>query len=134
MHVDSRQYKIQIKSFSCKYCSRRRTEMVPDLIWAPDCLVPKKFGPREIWSPWILGPCMKMPYNDFHAGPNFKRPKFLGALISRGPNFLGTKKVRGPNEIGDHLSYSLQKVFVTYLCSSSKKELKIILKIELGWL
>ena len=51
-----------------------------------------------------------MPYNDFHAGP-----KFPESQISRGPYFLETKKVRGPNEIGDHLSYSPQKVFVTYL-------------------
>ena len=53
--------------------------MVPELIWAPDFLVPEKFGPLEIWAPRNLGPkkfglCIKMPYNDFHA-----RPKFLGA-------------------------------------------------------
>jgi hypothetical protein len=41
--------------------SRAITEMVPDLIWAPDFfgpqeiwslrnLVPKKFGPKEVWS------------------------------------------------------------------------------------
>ena len=26
------------------------TEMVPDLIWAPGNIVPKKFGPQETWS------------------------------------------------------------------------------------
>ena len=58
------------------------TEMVPDLVWAPDF-----FGPQEIWSqinfgPKNVGTFMKMVYNDFHAGT-----KFLGAQISRGPNF-----------------------------------------------
>ena len=72
--------------------------MVPNLIWAPDFfgsprnLVPEKFGLQEIWAlrnlgPKNVGPCMKMPFNDFNAGT------FLGAQISRGPNFLGTKKV-----------------------------------------
>ena len=73
-------------------------------------MVPKKFGPREIWSPRNLGhrkfdpknvgPCMKMPYNDFHVGT-----KFLGAQIFQGPNFLGTKFLRdqiswGPKKSG----------------------------------
>ena len=45
--------------------------MVPDLIWAPDL-----FGPQEIWAPRNLGPkklgpCIKMPYNDYHAGTKF---------------------------------------------------------------
>ena len=31
-------------------------EMVPDLIWVPDILVPTKFGPQEIWSPRNLVP------------------------------------------------------------------------------
>ena len=76
--------------------------MVPDLIWAPDffssqeILAPQNLGPNK------LGPCIKMPYNDFHAGI-----KFPGDQISWGPNFSGTKKVRGPNEVGDHFSCSL---------------------------
>ena len=52
--------------------------MVPDLFWAPDF-----YGPQEIWAQRMLGPqnvgsCIKMPYNDFHAGPKFLGPKFLG--------------------------------------------------------
>ena len=78
------------------------TEMVPDLIWAPDF-----FGPREIWSSRNVGPTkfgsgMKMLYNDFHEGT-----KFLGAQSSQGPNFSGTKKVRDPNEAGDYFDSSL---------------------------
>ena len=65
---------------------RTITEMVPDLIWAPDF-----FGPREIWSPRNSGPtkigsCMKMIYNDFYVGT-----KFLRAQTSPGSNFLGLK-------------------------------------------
>ena len=68
--------------------------MVPDLIWAPDF-----FDPQEIWAPRNLGPkklgpCIKMPYIDFHAGS-----KLLGVQLSWGPNFLGTKKDEGPKEI-----------------------------------
>ena len=60
--------------------------MVPNLIWAPDF-----FGPREIWAPRNsgpknVGPCMKMPYIDFHAGTNF-----LGTHISRGPKKSGAQ-------------------------------------------
>ena len=56
--------------------------MVPEHIWAPDF-----FSPLENWAlrnlgPNKFGPCMKMPYNDFH----------LGVQISRGLNFLETKK------------------------------------------
>ena len=40
----------------------------------------------------------------FMQGPNFPRPKLLGAHISWEPNFLGTKNLRGPNEDGDHFS------------------------------
>ena len=48
-------------------------------------MVPKKFGPREIWAPRNLvpeklGPLIKMLYNDFYAGP-----KFLGAQKSQRP-------------------------------------------------
>ena len=70
------------------------TEMVPDLIWAPDF-----FGPQEIWSPSKFGPSIKKPCDDFRVGT-----KFIGVHTSWGPNFSGTKKVRGPNEIGDHFS------------------------------
>ena len=54
-------------------------------------LAPDFFDPQEIWSPRnvgpeMIGPCMKMPYNDFHTST-----KFLGAQISRGPNFSGPK-------------------------------------------
>ena len=43
------------------------TEMVPDLIWAPDF-----FGPQEIWAlrnlgPKNFGPRMKKPCDDFYA-------------------------------------------------------------------
>ena len=61
--------------------------MVPDLIWTPDFLfvpeksVLKKFKPKKV------GSCMKVLYNDFHAGT-----KFLSAQTSQGPNFLGPKK------------------------------------------
>ena len=49
------------------------TEMVHNLIWAPDF-----FGPGEIWALKILGPknfgpFMKLQYNDFHAGHKFFR-------------------------------------------------------------
>ena len=96
------------------------TETVPDLIWAPDF-----FGPQEIWTPRNLGPknvgpCMKLPYDDFHAGT-----KFLEAQMSRGPNFLGTKKLRAQMRSGtisviallwyNHHSYKLQIVMAFLL-------------------
>ena len=78
------------------------TEMVPDLIWAPDFS-----GSREIWSsrnldPEIFGPHERWFLHEntimiFMHGPNFS--EHHGVQI-----FLGTKNVRGPNEIGDHLS------------------------------
>ena len=62
------------------------TELVPELIWAPEL-----FGPQEIWSlrnldPEKFWPLMKKPCDGFHAGT-----KFIGAHISWGPNFLGPK-------------------------------------------
>ena len=71
--------------------SKAVTDLVPDLIWAPDF-----FGPQKVWAPRNLGPnkfdpCIKMLYNDIHA-----EPKFHGDQISWGPNFLGTKKSQGP--------------------------------------
>ena len=52
--------------------------MVPDLIWAPDL-----FGLQKIWAlgnlvPKKFGPLVKMPCNNFCAGP---------------------KQVRGPNQL-----------------------------------
>ena len=62
------------------------TEVVLDLIWDSDFI-----GPQEIWAPRNLVPkkfglFMKLPYNDFYAGP-----KLLRALISQGSNFMGPK-------------------------------------------
>ena len=54
--------------------------MVPNLTFAHEF-----FGLREFFVPKKFGPCMKMPYNDFHAGP-----RIFG----------------GPNEIRDHFSCS----------------------------
>ena len=74
--------------------------MVPDRIWASNF-----FGSQEIWSTRYLFP-KKMPYMDFHAGPSFLEPKFLGSQTSWGTKFPGAQKSQGPNEIEDHFSYS----------------------------
>ena len=69
--------------------------MGPWLFWSPRDLVPKKFGPRELWAPGSFFPAWKCRI----------------MILIRGPNFLRAKKVRGPNEIGDHFSYSPKNIF-----------------------
>ena len=69
-------------------------------------LVPEKFAPREIWSPWNLAPQKLAPawkyyVTIFMQGPNFFGPKLLRAQISWGQNFMGTnlfwdQKSQGP--------------------------------------
>ena len=73
---------------------RTLTEMVPELICAPDF-----FGPGEIWSRRNLVP------RNLDTDKFWPRMKIIfRAQICREPNFMGTKKVRDPSEIGDHLS------------------------------
>ena len=73
------------------------TEMIPDLIWAPEF-----FGPKDIQAPDKFRPRMKIIIWQFYAVTNI-----LGAQISRDPNFLGLQKVRGSNdEMGDHFRLS----------------------------
>ena len=81
------------------------TEMVPNLIWAPDFFGPEKFWPQEVWSlrnmePKKFGTRMKIITWHFHAGPKHLRPKFLGDQISWEPNFLGTKFLGDPKSQG----------------------------------
>ena len=54
-----------------------RSHLGPWSLWSPQNSVPTIFFSRKI------GPCLKMQYNDFHAGT-----KFLAVQIS---NFLGSK-------------------------------------------
>ena len=72
--------------------------MVPDLIWAPRSLGPKKFANFFIpvkndqyiqGTPWKFEPCIKIIIWQFH-----ERTKLLGDQTSRGPNFLGPKFLR----------------------------------------
>ena len=80
------------------------TEMVPNLIWAPEFL-----GPHKIWALRNLGPkkaSFEKAMTTFMRGPYILGTKFLGAQISQGTNFVGPKKVRVTNENGDHFSYS----------------------------
>ena len=87
------------------------TEMVPDLIlapdffgpreiWSPRNLVLKKFGPHEVWASTNLVPAYKCRIMIFLRGPNFIRIKFLGTQISWGqnlskPKFHGDQKKSG---------------------------------------
>ena len=71
------------------------TEMVPHLIWAPDF-----FGPQEIWSlrnlvPKKFGSLIKMPYNDFYAGPKFLRDQISRGLTSWDPKKSGAQMRSG---------------------------------------
>ena len=55
--------------------------------WASRNLVPEKFGSQEIWAqknlgPKNVGPCMKMPYDDFHAETKFLRDQMRSGTIS----------------------------------------------------
>ena len=65
---------------------RAITEMVPDLIWAPDF-----FGSLEIWSPSKFGPFIKKPCDDFRLGTKFIGSILLGAQIFRGPKKSGAQ-------------------------------------------
>ena len=64
-------------------------------------LVPKKFGPWEVWAQRNLLPAWNSLYSIFMQGPTFLGPKFLRDQISWRPNFSGTKflgdqKSQGP--------------------------------------
>ena len=78
-----------------------RTEVVSNLIWAPDffgpreiwaprSLVPEEYGPQEIWSPHENH---HMAF--FMQGPNFLGSKFLGDQISWGPKKSGAQMRTG---------------------------------------
>ena len=54
-------------------------------------LVPKKFGPWEVWAQRNLLPAWNSLYSIFMQGPTFLGPKFLRDQISWRPNFSGTK-------------------------------------------
>ena len=89
--------------------------MVPDLIWASDF-----FGPQEIWFPRNLvpekfGPCMKKPYNDFHAGT-----KFLGSIFRRDQTSWG-KISRGQTKLGAQMR--LGTISVRAIYNTQKKRL-----------
>ena len=77
-----------------------RSHLGPWLFWSLRNLVPKKFGPREIWA--LLEKAMWW----FSCGDQ----------ISWGSYFLGTKllgaQIQGPNEIGVHFSYSHFVIYV----------------------
>ena len=100
------------------------TEMVPDLIWAPDFfgpweiwaprnLSPKKFGPWEIWAPRSLDTAWKSCVMVFMRATIFLGLIFLGDQISWGP------KVRGQNEIGDYFSSDLFSALILWVLSQT---------------
>ena len=99
-------------------------------------LVPKKFGPWEVWTPRSLGPTWKNYEMIFMWGPNFLGTIFLGDQSSWGPN-LGTKKIRGPNEIG-YFSYSRPNSYCVsnyaFVCAYWRAECVTRSIVTLQWL
>ena len=102
--------------FTVRTCSPAVTELVPELIWAPDFfgpqeiwalrnLGPRKFGPGEIWAPEIWSPHLFGP-REIWALRNAGSKKF-GRRIKKpcdgsqaGNNFLGTHISWGPKKSG----------------------------------
>ena len=58
-------------------------------------LVPKKFGPWEVWAQRNLLPAWNSLYSIFMQGPTFLGPKFLRDQISWGPKKSGAQMRSG---------------------------------------
>ena len=72
------------------------TEIVSDLIWAPEI-----FGPLEIWSSknlvpkkWV--PALKCLIIIFMRGPSFSEAQISWGSNFLGPTFPGAQKSQGP--------------------------------------
>ena len=74
-------------------------------------LIPKKFGPWEIWTQRSLVP-KNFGFREIWSSHEYHHMEIsCRARTSRGTNFLGPKKVRAQNKIGDHFSYSPKNIF-----------------------
>ena len=102
--------KISGNIFGCNW-NGPRTHLGPWLFWFPRNLVPKKFGPQEIWS--------HMKIITFHTGTNF-----LWAQISWDPKFSETKISQRPK--WDQGAFQLQPHIHVLFCSTNSTKMDLV--------
>ena len=89
--------RINYQLLDCNAANPRRldllaiTEMVPNLIWAPDFFGPQEIWFREVWAPHKNHYMAFLWRDQISWGASFSGPKFLGTQTSQGPIFWAQK-------------------------------------------